>query len=154
MIGALFGALSAAMNKAAEVTEDFGHRIGAPQWIVGGLSGGLAMVGKGFEAGQDISLPSVAGGLAFIGNTVQTALGGFTDESPMAPQQGQKLGRSAELHNAVLAHSDKDNHVALGNQMQVQPSKAYEADRGDLGVMRPPPSPIQVARSTGVSLQA
>jgi hypothetical protein len=84
MLGAIFGALSAAMNKAAEVTEDVGHRLGMPEWMVGGLSGGFALVGKGFEAGQDIQLPNLSGGLAFVSGSISTALGSLTSNSPQS----------------------------------------------------------------------
>jgi hypothetical protein len=136
MLGALFSALSGMANKAAKAVEEFGQRTGMPEWITGGISGALSGAGDMLGAGKDVQLPTISGGLAFLGDKVQTALGGFTREEAL-PQQGVKLGRSADIHNAPVTEL---------------PNKSpFEVTMNDVQV---PALPMQVARSSGMGMNA
>ncbi|MBX9726661.1 MAG: hypothetical protein K2X09_05290 [Rickettsiales bacterium] len=132
MLAALFGAIAGIAQKASEVTEDLGRRVGLPEWVTGGISGAFSAVGNVSESAQDIQLPGIGNPLMAMREGAKNFIGGFTTEKEL-PAPGQKYGRTADDLAYVAA-------------MEFQPKPQNFHSLGDLGQLERQFSNVAVQR--------
>ena len=111
-LGGLFSALAVGLQKASEVTQDVGQRIGLPDWMTNSLAGTFELAGSAFGRSS--------------GSGTQTA----EAEAPNSPSNGSFFTRdNHEVSGAQLAGTGEklgrnaNNARMLANAAPVAPTR-------------------------------
>jgi hypothetical protein len=133
MLSFIFGAVAGVSKAASEAIEDVGQRIGAPQWLVGGLSACAAAVGSGCDKISNMEVPSMGGG--------NLGGGGFSFSNPFSG------GRDEVMASAP----SKTPQVEI--QAPAREISRYEVSPAELGGFSAPTfGSYAASRDTGISV--
>ena len=103
-LGSILGAVAQVGHGIAKGVDEFAERTGAPPIIRGATGTLLAIAEAGVTAAEGMDGPGASvggGGTGFLASAKEFFKGGDDIKAP-APEVGQKLGRSAAIHNSTF----------------------------------------------------
>lgn len=139
MLTALLSSVAHVMHKTGEAIEDAGRIVGAPEWVVGGLSAGFSALGRGAEGLANAEVGgSIIAGTGVGLNMIERAKDFFGPKAP-EPAVAEKCGRSADFH--------------MG-RVQEGPLGKDGVSITEVGVMAAPPCPdfASMLKGTGLGM--